>query len=195
VNENGLLFLLKYLISKSSTKSVLYYFPKFIFKKDVKYLLHLIVDLEIPQNLPSGSYIYLQNIVTDLLIGLKRYDLIYEFCETIIGKGFKPGIITLNPLSIDKILSDYSSNILQDLVVCFNINKTGFNVFPNLNDVHQYTLTKTAYKKMGMSILSSGSVLNVDDSLDYIKELQLDYVVYGTSSINNLIYNFNYLKK
>ena len=46
--------------------------------------------------------------------------------------GYKPGIITLNPIMFDKLLkNEQDANWLKDLVVCFNINKEGFNVFPS----------------------------------------------------------------
>ena len=47
---------------------------------------------------------------------------------------------------------------------------------------------------MGMSILSSGGINNIQESLKYIKELPLDYVVYGSSNINNIEANYNFLK-
>ena len=47
---------------------------------------------------------------------------------------------------------------------------------------------------MGMSILSSGGASNIQESLSYIKNLSLDYVVYGSSNINNIKFNYDSLK-
>ena len=38
---------------------------------------------------------------------------------------------------------------------------------------------------MGMSIFASGAE-NIPSSIDYIKELPLDYVVFGTSKLENI---------
>ena len=47
---------------------------------------------------------------------------------------------------------------------------------------------------MGMSIFSSGGIKNIEQSISYIKKLPLDYVVYGSSNINNVRSNYNALK-
>ena len=39
----------------------------------------------------------MQNIITDLLIGIGRGDILIEFIKSVTRVGYKPGIITLNP--------------------------------------------------------------------------------------------------
>jgi hypothetical protein len=194
VNEGGMLVLLNYIINKSSFKSLFFHLPKFLITGNIKYLLPLILDLEIPKNLRKGSHVYLQNIVTDLLLGMKRFDLLETFSSSIIKKGYNPGFITLNPILLDQIISKFDINTLKKTIVCFNINNSGFNVFPNLNDVENLIFKKSIYKKMGMSIFSSGGIKNIEQSISYIKKLPLDYVVYGSSNINNVRSNYNALK-
>lgn len=194
VNEGGMLILLKYVLSKSSLRSLLLHFPQFLITGNLKYILPLILDLEIPKNLKKGSFVYLQNIVTDLLLGMKRYDLLESFCNSLIAKGYYPGLITLNPILLDEVISNFNPNLQMKLITCFNINKDEFNVFPSLKEVENLILKKTLYKKMGMSILSSGGASNIQESLSYIKNLSLDYVVYGSSNINNIKFNYDSLK-
>jgi hypothetical protein len=195
VNENGLFALLKHVLKQSSLSSMFLKLPKFIFTRDVKHMLPLILDLEIPRNLKKGSCVYLQNVVTDLLIGLKRHDIIELYCNYLIELGFKPGLITLNPVILEKIVSSFEVKLQQELIVCFNINKDGFNVFPDLIAVEDFVLRKSHFKKMGMSILSSGGSTSITESLDYIKRMPLQYVVFGSSSINNIKFNIEYLTK
>ena len=194
VNEGGMLILLKYVFSKSSFRSLFLHFPQFLITGNIKYILPLILDLEIPKNLKKGSYVYLQNIVTDLLLGMKRYDLLESFCNSLIAKGYSPGLITLNPILLDVVISKFDQNLQTKLIACFNINKDGFNVFPDLNDVEGLIFKESLYKKMGMSILSSGGTTNIHESLLYIKSLPLDYVVYGSSNIKNIKMNYDSLK-
>ena len=132
--------------------------------------------------------------MTDLLIGMKRYDLIETFCKSLIKKGYLPGLITLNPILVDKVISNFNSNLQKEIIVCFNINNNGFNVFPSLNEVNMFVVKETIYKKMGMSIMSSGGADNIDHSLKFIKSLPLDYVVYGSSNLKNIEKNYNSLK-
>lgn len=190
VNENGMFELVKYILKKSSIKALLVNFPLFVLRGDIKRLIPLIVDLEIPKKLPPGSIVYLQNIVTDLLIGLKRFDIIEAYCNYIVKKGYSPGLITLNPILLDDVIQDFSLNVQEKLILCFNINITGFNVFPNKLEVENLIAKLTVYKKMGMNILSSGGVSDVKKSLEYIKKSNLDYVVYGSSKIENIKSNY-----
>lgn len=194
VNENGMFYLLKYIIGSSSLSSLLLKSPKFLLTRDIKFLLPLIIDLEIPSKLPKNSYVYLQNIVTDLVIGLKREDLLLEFCRAVRKKGYRPGLITLNPILLEKIIHKFPKEIQENLIVCFNINKTGFNVFPRTEKVEEFVKKKHPFQKMGMSILSSGGVNSINDSLSYIKNLPLDYVVFGSSNLKNIQNNFKALR-
>ena len=82
----------------------------------------------------------------------------------------------------------------SDLIVCFNINKTGFNVFPSKREVQVFIERKKTYKLMGMSIFSSGGT-KISESIKYIKKLKLDYVVFGSSKINNIQSNYQGLSK
>jgi|BioPla2DNA2_1021312.scaffolds.fasta_scaffold31386_1 hypothetical protein len=194
VNENGMLSLLKYIFKQSSLSSLFLKSPKFLFTRNIKDILPIIIDLEIPAKLPKNSYVYLQNIVTDLVLGLKREDLLLEFCNAVQRKGYKPGLITLNPTRLDVAIQKFPIKVQKDLVVCFNINVTGFNVFPSRETVEKFVKTKHNYKKMGMSILSSGGAHNIEDSIQYIKTLNLDYVVYGSSNLKNIEANYKALK-
>jgi len=194
VNEGGMLMLLNYVTKNSSFKSLFFHSPKFLLTGNIKYALPLILDLEIPRNLKKGSIIYLQNIVTDLLLGMKRYDLLESFCVTVLKKGYKPGLISLNPILLDNVISNFDEEVQKQLIVCFNININGFNVFPSLIEVESLVFKVTKYQKMGMSILSSGGLKSIQKSLSYIKNLPLEYVVYGSSDIKNIESNYNSLK-
>ena len=194
VNEGGMLMLLNYVLNKSSFKSLFLHLPQFLITRNIKYILPLILELEIPKNLKKGSYVYLQNIVTDLLLGMKRYDLIEAFCKSILNKGYLPGLITLNPVLLGKIFSNFEINLQSKIIICFNINDRGFNVFPNLESVENFIFQESLYRKMGMSILSSGGIKNIQVSLNYIKKLPLDYVVYGSSNLENIKTNYDIMK-
>ena len=55
------------------------------------------------------------------------------------------------------------------------------------------TLAQPKYKLMAMSIFASGAA-NIPQSIDYIKTLKLDYVVFGTSNLTNVKSNLDLLK-
>ena len=191
VNENGMLSLFKYLIKNTSLIKNIIGGAKLVTTQNLKSITPLALNLEVPRNLKKGSYIYMQNIITDLLLGMGRGDILIEFINSVVKMGYKPGIITLNPIMFDKLLEDEKdAKWLKDLIVCFNINKEGFNVFPSLQAVESFIDSRPKYKLMGMSIFASGAA-NIPYSITYIKKLKLDYVVFGSSRIGNIKSNFN----
>lgn len=194
VNEKGMLYLLKYFLSNTSLVNLLITLPKFIFTRNFKYLFPLVTGLEVPKNLPKESTVYIQNVVTDMLIGLKRFDVIETFVKDVRKRGYKPGLITLNPVILDELIKKSKIINQKDLTVCFNINKAGFNVFPSKGAVENFIKKEHTYNLMGMSIFSSGGA-NINEAIDYIKTLDLEYVVFGSSNLKNIESNFKSLKK
>ena len=194
VNENGMMSLFSHLVKNTSFLKNLIGGVKLLSTQNLKSITPLALNLEVPKNLKSGSYIYMQNVISDLLMGMGRGDILIEFIKNVKSIGYKPGIITLNPIMFDKLLHKYESpDLIKDLIVCFNINKEGFNVFPSLKRVENFIESKPKYKLMGMSIFASGAA-NISSSIDYINGLNLDYVVFGSSSLENIKNNFEKFK-
>lgn len=192
VNEEGMMSLLSHVMKNTSMISNLKSGARLVTSRNLKNLVPLAVDLEVPKQLPKGSYVYLQNIITDLVLGLGRYDLLKEFIVSVRKNGYQPGIVTLNPIKLHKALESIGEN-LQDLIICFNVNDVGFNVFPNKEEIEKFANAQHSFKKMGMSVFASGAG-NIPASINYIKELNLDYVVFGTSRIENVQSNLSGLK-
>ena len=194
VNESGMMSLFEHIITNTSVIKNLFGGIKLVATQNLKSVTPLALNLEVPKNLKKGSFIYMQNIITDLLMGMGRGDILIEFIKSVSKMGYKPGIITLNPIMFDKLLkNEQDANWLEDLVVCFNINKEGFNVFPSLDAVECFIESRPKYKLMGMSVFASGAA-NIPASINYIKKLNLDYVVFGSSRIENIQKNLEQFK-
>ena len=88
-----MLSLLFYILKNTSILNNIIFGIKLIISSDAKYIIPLAVDLEKPKNLPKGSYVYMQNIITDLLVGMGRVYLLIDF---ILGNSN-----TLNPFLAD----------------------------------------------------------------------------------------------
>ena len=82
-----------------------------------------------------------------------RGDLIVHFINYVSKMGYKPGLITLNPIKLDCILNENKVSNISDLIVCFNINKQGFNVFPSRSVVESFINSRPNYKLMGIVFL------------------------------------------
>ncbi len=193
INEEGMLNLLKYFLSNTSFLNLVVSLPKFLFTGNIKHLISLVSGLEVPKSLPKGSTVYIQNVITDMLIGIDRFDILEAFAKDVRKRGYKPGLITLNPIKLDELVKKSVLINKKDLTVCFNINHAGFNVFPSKKLVENFVKSQHNYNLMGMSIFSSGGS-NITEAIKYIKNLGLDYVVFGSSRLENIESNFNRLK-
>ena len=195
VNENGMLSLFSHLIKNTSLIKNITGGVKLAATQNLKSIVPLALNLEVPKTLRKGSYIYTQNIITDMLMGMGRGDILIEFIRSVVKLGYKPGIITLNPLMFDQLVKRYNDVYsIADMIVCFNINKEGFNVFPSLKQVETLIQSKPKYKLMGMSIFASGAA-NIPNSIEYINSLDLDYIVFGSSQLDNIKSNLKLFKK
>ena len=196
VNDSGMLALLS-LVLKQLRFRDLFSVIKFAISFNAIHLLPIIVRMEIPKSLPKGSVVYLQNVVTDLTMGLKNGDRILSYyIKSVNAMGYVPGLITLNPTNLIDILK--KSHSKDEVFLCFNINYSGFNVFPSILKVEEaieYSKDNTNWKLMGMSVFSSGSSgISIKESIEYIKSLRLDYVVFGSSKLENVEKNLSQFK-
>lgn len=160
---------------------------------NAKYIMKSLVDAEL-EKIPSHllKCVYLQNLVTDLLLGLGMEDLLLEFAEHITRKyGTKVGFVTMNyPLLCDK-LTKADSNFSYR--VCTNVNKNGFRMNPSKESV--LSIIKNGSNHVtAMSIFASGSI-QPEEAIKFISSTKgLNACLFGSSKIKNVkknISNFN----
>ena len=188
VNDSGMIALISLVLKQLKFRDVISVL-KFALSFNASHLLPIILRMEIPKSLPKGSVVYLQNVVTDLTMGLKNGDKILSaYINSVRSMGYKPGLITLNPVHLIEVLKKKHAE--DEVFLCFNINYSSFNVFPSISKVEESIADAkvvTNWKLMGMSVFSSGSTgISIYDSIQYIKSLRLDYVVFGSSKLSNI---------
>jgi len=188
VNDAGMIALISLVLKQLSFRDA-FSVLKFALSFNAAHLLPIIVRMEIPKSLPKGSVVYLQNVVTDLTMGLKNgNEILSAYINSVKSMGYRPGLITLNPINLIEALKKSHSE--DEVFLCFNINYSGFNVFPSVSKVEKAIADvkgTTNWKLMGMSVFSSGSRgISINKSIEYIKSLRLDYVVFGSSKLLNI---------
>lgn len=196
VNESGMFALLWLVLNRVKFIDLIHVL-RFLFTGNLKYLIPIILRIEIPNEVPKGSVIYLQNVVTDMILGLNNCEEIFNvFVKTVKNMGYSPGFITLNLDQLHKrsLLNHKNTSIY----LCFNVNYSGFNVFPSKSSVEgtvSEIQSTTDWKLVGMSVFSSGREgVSIEQSISYIKSLKLDYIVFGSSKLSNIKSNINELK-
>ena len=123
--------------------------------------------------------IFLQNIVTDLLLGFGVKDVFVAFYEFIKNKfGVEAGFVTMNmPKLVDFLLACG----IENPIVCSSINKAGYFMNPDQQS-YEIALKEKKFRPIAMSILASGAV-RPTEAVDYVcGELGIQSVVFGASS-------------
>jgi len=165
-----------------------------VLTKDVIKMMQMLIDAEM--KIFRGldvKVVFLQNIVTDLLLGFGIKDVFQEYCAYITKKyNVLPGLITINlPYCLDK-LKEWK---IENVVICSSINKIGYTMCPSIDAYEKIILEndQNKYQIMAMSTLASGAI-PPKEAYEYIKNQNIQSVVFGASSRKNIEESLNLLR-
>ncbi|MDR0719299.1 MAG: hypothetical protein LBF78_06650 [Treponema sp.] len=138
------------------------------------------VEMKMYKDLPVKA-IFLQNIITDLMLGYAVKEIFYEYCEY-IRKKYKvlPGFITQNMPYLIQKLKQWG---IPEVVICFSFNKIGYLMSPNIESYVETANNNNAdvYQLMAMSTLASGAI-SAKEAYQFINQQNIQSVVFGASS-------------
>ena len=126
---------------------------------------------------------FLQNIVTDLLLGFGVKEVFIEFASYIREKyNVEAGFVTLNmPRLVDFLLNCG----IENPIVCSAINKAGYFMNPNIES-YETTLSQKQFRPIAMSILASGAV-RPEHAVEYVsRQPKIQSIVFGASSQHHI---------
>jgi phage anti-repressor protein len=149
--------------------------------KDVIKMMQMLIDIEM--KIFKGlnvKVIFLQNIITDLLLGYGIRDLFFEYCEYIRKKyNILPGLITQNLPFLLKKLEEWKIN---EVVLCTSYNKIGYLMSPDVETYIEIIRRNDPkdYQIVAMSTLASGAI-PVNEAYNFINQQNIQAVVFGAS--------------
>jgi len=156
-----------------------------LFEKDMIKVMQLLVDIEMKifRDL-NVKVIFLQNIVTDLLLGFGVKDVFIAFADYIKEKyGVEPGFVTLN---MPKLVEFLSNCKIENPIICSAINKAGYFMNPN-KESYEKTLRQNDFRPIAMSILASGAI-KPKEAVEYIsRQPSIQSIVFGASTRQHII--------
>jgi hypothetical protein len=165
---------------------------KILFDKDIIKTMQLLVDLEMKifRNL-TVKVVFLQNIVTDLLLGLGIKEIFIGFTEYIRDKyNAEAGFNTMN---MPKLVTFLHECGIENPIVCSSINKAGYFMNPDMAS-YERTIKDKRFRPIAMSILASGAV-RPKEAVEYVcKDLGIKSVVFGASTAQNIIETKNLIE-
>ena len=152
--------------------------------KDIEGIVTLLIDAEMKmfEGLPT-PVIWLQNVVTDLLLGMGFNDAFSIFADHVRSRyNAEPGFITMNLPMLAGVLE--KQNIASPLI-CANINKIGFRMSGGMDAYHQ-ALQSHDFRPVAMSVYASGAI-PADEAIQWVCEQpNIEAIVFGASSRRNI---------
>ena len=153
-------------------------------RKDVESIARLLIDAEM--KMFSGlrtPVIFLQNVVTDLLLGLGSNEAFRIFAQHIREKYHaEPGFITMN---LPRLLDALDQVGIENPIVCCNINKIGFRMCGGL-EAYEEAIATRKFRPVAMSILASGAI-PPREAVEYVcGQKNIRSIVFGASSRGNI---------
>jgi hypothetical protein len=156
-----------------------------LFEQDMLKVMQLLVDMEMKIFFGLNvKVVFLQNIVTDLLLGLKAKDAFIGFSSYLKEKyKVEAGFNTMNmPMLVD-FLHECG---IENPIVCSSINKAGYFMNPN-KEAYERALKEKEFRAMAMSILASGGV-KPREGVEYVcSQKAIQSIVFGASSRQHIL--------
>lgn len=152
--------------------------------QDPNKMMKLLVDAEMKRfEGVKTPVVFLQNVITDLILGLKGYSFLVEFHKHIREKyNAEAGFITMNLPLLIKVLHEQG---IENPIVCANINKIGFRMCGGIEE-YEKVIAAGNSRVIAMSALASGAI-PPKEAIDWVCNLEgLDSVVFGASSSANI---------
>ncbi|MDT0677687.1 hypothetical protein [Autumnicola musiva] len=159
--------------------------------KDYLRIMEVLIDAEMKMfkgiNTPV---IFLQNVITDLLLGLGMVEILKGFHDYIAKKyGAEAGFITMN---MPKLLDVLEEAGIENPIICSSINKANFRMSGG-QELYEKTLATRKVRAIAMQVLGGGAI-PPKEAIDYVCNLpNIESILFGASSRANIENTVSYI--
>lgn len=157
---------------------------KAIVTQDISAVIGLLIDAEMKMfDGVETPVIFLQNVVTDLVIGLGAVDALRSFAEHVQKKyRAEPGFLTMN---VPKLLPLLDKAGLKNPIICANVNKIGFRMSGGIG-AYREAADRYSPRIVAMSVFASGAI-PAREAIEWVLDEQyVQSIVFGASSRGNI---------
>lgn len=160
--------------------------------KDFLSIMELLIDAEMKMfkgiNTPV---IFLQNVITDLLLGLGMNDFLIAYAKYIEKKyNAEAGFITMN---LPKLLPVLEAGGLKNPIICTSINKANFRMSGG-KELYEEVLKQGRCRVIAMQVLGGGAI-PPKEALEYVAFLpHVESILFGASSKQNILHTVETIK-
>ncbi|HVZ95521.1 MAG TPA: hypothetical protein VG847_01500 [Chitinophagaceae bacterium] len=159
--------------------------------KDYMSIMELLVDAEMKMFKGIQTpVIFLQNVITDMLLGLGMMDVLKSFHDY-VGKKYnaEAGFITMNmPLLLQRL----EASGIENPIICASINAIGFRMSGG-KELYESTLKTKKLRAIAMQVLAGGAI-DAKSAIQYVCGLpNIESILFGASSRGNIEQTVGYI--
>ncbi|MBN1145385.1 MAG: hypothetical protein JXA72_13220 [Bacteroidales bacterium] len=149
-------------------------------RKDFIAMMELLIDAEMKMfkgiNTPV---IFIQNVLTDMILGLGMKDIFKAYHSYIIKKyNAEPGYITMNMPMLLNVLEEVG---IKNPIICSSINKIGFRMSGGISS-YEKIIAEGRFRPIAMQVLAAGAI-RPEQAFDYVcKQKNIESILFGSSS-------------
>lgn len=184
VTENGMIEALRMFLPQDGAVGAMLKGGVALANKDIEGIMQLLIDAEMKMfHGLRTPVIFMQNVITDLLLGLRMKQTFRIFHDHVRSRyGAEPGYITMNVPSLLDVLDEVG---IDNPVVCANINKIGFRMCGGVA-AYERAIAERRFRPVAMSVLASGAI-SPRDAIEYVcAQPRIESIVFGASSRSNI---------
>jgi hypothetical protein len=184
VTEHGMIDALRMFLPQDGAVSAMLKGGVALANKDMATIMQLLIDAEMKMfHGLSTPVVFIQNVITDLLLGMGFNDCFRIFHDHVRERHrAEPGYITMN---LPRLLDVLDGLGIENPIVCANINKIGFRMCGGI-EAYEKTIGSRRFRPVAMSVLASGAIAP-REAIDYVcRQPRIEAIVFGASSRSNI---------
>ena len=159
--------------------------------KDYTSIMELLIDAEMKMFKGIKTpVIFLQNVITDMLLGLGMIDVLKAFHDYVNKKyNAEAGFITMNmPMLLQKL----EEVGIENPIICASLNSLGFRMSGG-KDLYEKILKTKKLRMIAMQVLAGGAI-NPREAIKYVCNLpNIESILFGASSKANIAQTLSYI--
>jgi hypothetical protein len=184
VTEHGMIEALRMFLPQDGAVAAMLKGGVALANKDIEAIMQMLIDAEMKmfQGLRT-PVVFMQNIITDLLLGLRMNDCLRVFHAHVRDRyGAEAGFITMN---VPRLLDVLDGLGIDNPIVCANINKIGFRMCGGIAAYEEAIATRR-FRPIAMSVLASGAIAPREAIAYVCAQPKIESIVFGASGRANI---------
>ena len=179
VTEHGMIEALRMLLPQEGAVAAMLKGGVALAKKDIEAIMQLLIDAEMKMfHGLSTPVVFMQNVITDLLLGLRMNDCFRIFHDHVKNRyGAEPAYITMN---VPRLLDVLDALGIDNPIVCANINKIGFRMCGGVA-AYEEAIAKRRFRPIAMSVFASGAIAPREAIAYVCGQPRIESIVFGAS--------------